>query len=662
MLIALALALVATLGGVVASYAYDDDAPLGARLAYGATTGFLALGFAGFIAAIVAGPLSGPLIGAFVAALPLLALANRDVRDRLTLDARGAGTRVVAAVRRPGWSTTGPLLFWVAIVALLWLAFDRVIVETDESLGTGFVNNLGDLPFHLGVISAFAYGHNFPPENPIFAGSGFSYPYISDVITAHFVLLGASMRDAFFVQNLVLGLALVGLLQRFAAVLTRDRLASYIAPLLVLFSGGLGWLLLFDQARAGERGLLAVIGRLPQDYTLIGEGPLRFGNTITTLLVTQRSLALGMPVALIVFIILWRFVHDDGSWGIPRVRGGGDVAGFVARHRLPLSAAILTGLLPLVHAHTFGVVLGSAFFIGLAFRGWRDGRWFPWLVYVVVTLLIAVPMAWWSASGSVAGTGSFFGIELGWDRRDANPIWFWLANTGLFIPLAIGTAIWLWRERGRRATDLLLFSAVFVVWFVVANVFKLAPWIWDNIKVLIYWFVGLTPLVALGLAAALRSTAPWRAGAVAALLVLTLAGGLDVWRVVSRQTEFGEFDGDALAAAAIIRNETPPRATILHAPTFNAPVYLTGRRSLMGYAGHLWSSGVDYFDREADIKRMYAGEPDALDLLHRYDVDVIVVSPMERAQLAVNDAFLDQFPILARSGVYTLYEVPKTQG
>jgi hypothetical protein len=143
---------------------------------------------------------------------------------------------------------------------------------------------------------------------------------------------------------------------------------------------------------------------------------------------------------------------------------------------------------------------------------------------------------------------------------------------------------------------------------------------------------------------------------------LTLAGGLDVWRVVSRQTEFGEFDGDALAAAAIIRSETQPRATILHAPTFNAPVYLTGRRSLMGYAGHLWSSGVDYFDREAEIKRMYAGEPDALDLLRRYEVDVIVVSPMERAQLAVNDDFLDQFPVLARSGEYTLYEVPKTQG
>jgi len=131
---------------------------------------------------------------------------------------------------------------------------------------------------------------------------------------------------------------------------------------------------------------------------------------------------------------------------------------------------------------------------------------------------------------------------------------------------------------------------------------------------------------------------------------------------VSRQTEFGEFDGDALGVAALIRKDTDPRATILHAPTYNAPVYLTGRRSLMGYAGHLWSSGVNYFEREADIRRIYAGEPDALDLLKRYNVDFIVVSPMERTQLAVNDRFIDQFPVIGRSGDYTLYEVPKAQG
>ena len=51
-----------------------------------------------------------------------------------------------------------------------------------------------------------------------------------------------------------------------------------------------------------------------------------------------------------------------------------------------------------------------------------------------------------------------------------------------------------------------------------------------------------------------------------------------------------------------------------------------------------------------------------MDLLKRYNVDFIVVSPMERTQLAVNDRFIDQFPVIGRSGDYTLYEVPKAQG
>jgi hypothetical protein len=62
--------------------------------------------------------------------------------------------------------------------------------------------------------------------------------------------------------------------------------------------------------------------------------------------------------------------------------------------------------------------------------------------------------------------------------------------------------------------------------------------------------------------------------------------------------------------------------------------------------------------READIARIYAGEADAQDLLERYAVDYVVVSPIERAMLTVNDAFFEAFPLVAEAGQYRLYEVP----
>ena len=51
MLFALALALLATAAGALASYAYDDDATIVSRLACGAASGLVAVSAIGFIVA-----------------------------------------------------------------------------------------------------------------------------------------------------------------------------------------------------------------------------------------------------------------------------------------------------------------------------------------------------------------------------------------------------------------------------------------------------------------------------------------------------------------------------------------------------------------------------------------------------------------------------------
>jgi len=204
---------------------------------------------------------------------------------------------------------------------------------------------------------------------------------------------------------------------------------------------------------------------------------------------------------------------------------------------------------------------------------------------------------------------------------------------------------------------MLLFSAAFLAWFIVPNVMKLAPWVWDNIKVLFYWFVGIVPLVALLIARLVSGRPAWRMAGVGVLIALTLSGGLDVWRVLSGQTRYQEFDRDGIAIAALIRDDTPPRSLVLHAPDYNPAVSLTVRRSLLGYTGYIWVHGLPYADREADIKRIYAGEDGARQLIDRYSIDYILVSPIERNDMPVNDAFFGQFPKVGQSGEYALYEV-----
>ena len=111
--------------------------------------------------------------------------------------------------------------------------------------------------------------------------------------------------------------------------------------------------------------------------------------------------------------------------------------------------------------------------------------------------------------------------------------------------------------------------------------------------------------------------------------------------------------------AAIIRDETPARALILHAPTYNPPVFLTGRRSLLGYTGYIWAHGLPFEEREADIKRIYAGEPDADELIDRYGIEYILVSPIERGSMPVNDAYFGQFATVGEAGEYRLYGVSR---
>lgn len=657
MIPAIALVLVVTLGGTIATYAFDRAAPAYARLATGALIGLTALGFIGFVLALLLGmtPVSQG-IAAAVALAPVLLLRSPSIRTAVRRDLEAARDRL-GSIARPSSRGLVTVAYGLAIAVGAWLVADRTLFEQADGLYIGNVNNLGDLPYHLQITASFAYGDNFPPQNPVFAGSGFSYHYIADFLAAVFVAVGTSLRDGMLILTVTAGLALLALIHRWTRDLTGSAVAARIAPLLLAFSGGLGWLVLFDEARRGESGLVAAFAASDARYTIDPEGFWRFGNAITTLLIPQRGLLLGMGLAVIVFTLLWQHLNVPDEPASPTATWRRGLRDALTEPRMVV-AGVLTGVLPMVHIHTFAVVGGTAFLWCIAFREWRAGRWLPWVVYVASTMAVAVPLLAWTARGSQASISAFFGLELGWDHG-AHPLpWFWLANTGAFIPAFVAALLW----RGDRPLvprRLLLYALPFVVWFIVPNVLRLAPWLWDNIKVLVYWWLGGVPIVALLLARLWSDRTGPRIAAVALAVVLMAAGALDVARATVGPS-YQEFDRDGMALASLIREETPPNAVILTAPAYNTPVFLTGRRVFMGYVGHLWSNGLPYGDRERDVRTIYAGEAGARELLARYGISYVVVGPQERREVAANDAFFEQFPVVGEAGEYRLYEVPNT--
>jgi hypothetical protein len=652
MLTACFLLAVATVSGSLLTFLYDRSAPFPARLCMGATTGMVLFAFAGFVFALWLGltPASIALALA-VMLLPFLLFGRKNFRTLVTGQVRDAVRSAFEAARRPTRRTFLSVLFYCALTVLLSAVFAAAAYETSDGIFTAVRNNLGDLPLHLQVINSFAQGHNLPPEDPTFAGVRFAYPFMVDFLAAMLMRAGgADIISAMWAENMFAALSLAGILHYWTWLLTRSRLAGFLAPLLVLFSGGLGWVRIFQDVHDSEHGLLPLLGSLPHSYTIMDVGGiLRWGNSLTTLFAPQRSILFGMPLAIVIFCQWWLAIGSG-----PDTQGE-SVSQPNATRRM-LAAGIFAGFMPLVHAHTFLVVMAVGACLALIFHP----KWRTWLVFFAAATVIALPQLRWLAGSGGVKLSSYLGWQPGWDHTNFNPVIFWLANTGLFIPLLLLAL--LWRRPGfALPRRVLMFYAPFLLCFILPNLFKVAPWIWDNIKVLFWWYVASAPLVAWVIAQGLtqRRGVRWLAGG--ALVALLLAGALDVLAVITGAQEFREFDREAIAVAQRISDRAAPRAVVLHAPGFNSPVFLTGRRSLMGYAGWMWSRGLDSSQRQADIQRMYAGAPEAAALLRQYQVDYVLIGPAELASLPVSPQFWSKYSQVAQIGPYQLYQIVVTR-
>jgi hypothetical protein len=664
------------LGGTLLTFLFDHNAPRGARLCMGATIGMALMATIGFLLALVLGLGAATLIlSAILLLSPLLLLVNRERRAFIT----NALFSPASIGRKSSVAGVGYLVFYLAIAILLAMVFNRAVFERPDGIYTGVMNNLGDLPLHLQVINSFAQGNNLPPQDPTFAGVRFAYPFLVDFLAAMLVRAGAGVIFAMWLQNMIMALALVGLLHYWTILLTRNRLAGVIAPLLVLFSGGLGWWLLFSESSSD--GFLATLGNLQHDYTIVPNSILRWGNSLTTLFVPQRSILFGMPLAITIFCQWWLAISqqedaklsDADPTATSSLEQKTTISARAPKSRrkalrksaaLPqpeppnsylrrmLASGVCAGLLPLAHAHTFLTVIAAAACLALIFRS----AWKSWFYFFVAALVICAPEVLWLANTGGVNARSYLGWQPGWDHGQHNIIWFWFVNTGLFIPLLVVALVW---QRGpfKLPQRVVKFYIPFILCFVVLNLIKVAPWVWDNIKVLFLWYVASAPLVAWLLARwwQQRSLVRWLAPPV--LATLLLAGGLDVLRVVSEASEYREFDAQGIAAAKLISAQTSARALVLHAPTYNSPVFLTGRRSLLGYPGWMWSRGLDYSERSADIQRIYSGAPEAETLLRKYNVNYVLVGPMELASFTVNEQFWSKYKTLSQAGAYRVYQI-----
>src|SRR5205823_9549241 len=148
----------------------------------------------------------------------------------------------------------------------------------------------------------------------------------------------------------------------------------------------------------------------------------------------------------------------------------------------------LSGLLPLIHVHSLVV-------LGVVTACWA--LLFPrpaWIGFFGVMLLLAVPRLLMAVPGDPGAPPEhqYPRWLIGWMSGTDSPPWFWVKNTGLFIPLLL---LALLSPLALHRRIRLLMAPCSVV-FIIANLIKFQPWDWDNSKLLVFWY--LASAVAVG--------------------------------------------------------------------------------------------------------------------------------------------------------------------
>ena len=482
---------------------------------------------------------------------------------------------------------TGACFLIFAVRSFCWLLY----IDGDQ-LRIQSPNNLGDLALHITYIRNFASGVSFWPDNPIYVYSKLRYPAGIDLFNALLCKIDV---------DLIRGLVWVGLLASIATFYSFLRWGGAFGIAGFLFNGG-------------------IVGfQVVKDFKFLdyqGDKTIAWKSIVLTMFVTQRGLLYAIPAGL---LLLWHWrekffrspVAESGDSGSPDVQPAAvNAPGYKT---LPFWIEVsLYASMPLFHVHTFlalTIVLVFFFLFG-------DAALRKHTVTLLVSAFVPATFFVWLITDHFHA-GSVIGWQPGWvqavkgDDLGHPFFYFWFLNFGLWAPAVlalVGLAGWRQWKTGIRWGEKLPEDIAFLVpaaaIFLVAFFVKLAPWGWDNLKIIMWAYFIILPFLWRDLIA--QWSVPVRIVVCIALFgsgFVSLLGGLAAGR-----PGYGFASRPELDAVGNAVRSLPAEARFAAFPTYNHPLLLQGRKVVLGYPGHLWTQGFsDYGTIHDQLRELMRG-------------------------------------------------------
>lgn len=457
-----------------------------------------------------------------------------------------------------------PFIIW----ALFHIFLGFSLFNANDGVRTPWVNNYGDLTFHLGMITHFTWQGDFLPDYHIFSGESLSYPFFVNLWATvlwrplpHFSVLSS----VFAMQWLLLWCVVY-------AVLVQKR--GHFLPWLLLLGGG---------------SLVAIFTQSEYSWRLINEG-YPWTTWLSTVWVTQRSALMGLAVCVSSAALVFNLAKFENH-GYAHYAFAGALLAFT----------------PLVHTHFFVVTslfLGAYLFI-LAMANYREYslkiQEFSWPTFKEVEESRRFLALFFFTCGSIVffpllmGKSGMAGLMLGWSvpvqsagiESITTSFVMWMKNAW---PWAVAM-IFVW-----VVTRSHLRCALLVGLFLLGNLVKLAIWDWDQLK----FFIAVFAMMLVVWSDALEKIESFKKmipHAVLALLLI-IPGATEFFKVVNENPDYQVYSPGRVELAKIIRENTNPEDVIASPADHNSAATISGRSLYYGYPGTLASHNLAYGDRE----------------------------------------------------------------
>lgn len=475
--------------------------------------------------------------------------------------------------------TVADIILFVVFALASARAFLWVIYEEGANLEVLSPHNLGDMALHLNLIHRWANGGSFWPENPFLAGAILPYHPGMDVWNAALRIAGVPVYE---------GLRWTGLLGAAAAAAALWRWGRGFALAAFLFAGGLGALTMLQSG--------ALDGMLDQ---------VEWKNTFLAMFVTQRGLLYSLPAGLVLMTV-WRAQLRGEPHG----------------PALPVPAQVaLYASMPLFNAPAFlflSVVLAAC-----ALTSRKNGRLRPFLATGIISV---IPASWLVHMVTVGFTApSALRFEPGWMQGD-DGLWFWFWNFGIFLPLVAACTALVFRRHEADAAAR-VFCGVATGTLLFCFLFAVAPWAWDNTKLLLWAYLAVAPFLWSNL------IARWpRWARAAACLLLFASGALALLGGLDSRHGYKLADRAELSAMQVMLRKIPVNARLATAPSYEHPALILGQPVIMGHDGHLFSQGLDYSTVQEELNALMSGGSDWRNAARRLGVHYLFWGQRETAR------------------------------